>query len=136
MTKKKAAEEIVEAEFDAPEEDPGPAPDDPVIFSSGDVAGGSVELTILPPGAPAPEVHPADFEPGEIELAAEPVYIDHLAPIRKEARACYKVYHDTLQGLAVVDFDLRSPAEQSSWMAVAQRSLAAKLRDGTIVEEA
>lgn len=112
MSKKKAAEEsIVDAEFDASAEE---APDDPAIFGSG-----SAEMTILPPGVlPPPAALEADL--------GDPNIVDHLAPVRDEARACYQVYHDTLQGLPVMEWEFLSAAQQASWLAVAQRSLASK----------
>jgi hypothetical protein len=114
-----AAADAVDAEFeDVPQADE-PTPDDPAIFG-GAVFGGSVEMTILPPGMPPERGAPTEFQ------LPEHVIDDHLAPVRAEARACYQVYHDTLQGLPVLEYDYLSPAQQASWLAVAQRSLASK----------
>lgn len=122
MTKKKAAEEIVDAEFDAPEPDTrfdhpdDPPPDDPVIFG-----GGSSEMTI------AEFSRDATAMANELEAdLSDPTIIDHLAPVRAEAEVCYQAYHDTLRGLPVVEWPYLSPAQQSAWMSVAQRSLAQK----------
>lgn len=119
MTKKKAAEEIVDAEFDAPAEEA--PPDDPVIFGGAGFLGGSSEMTI------AEFSRDATAMANELEAdLSDPDIVDHLAPVRAEAEVCYQAYHDTLRGLPVVEWPYLSPAQQSAWMSVAQRSLEQK----------
>lgn len=100
--------ERVATEPPPPFEEIPPPPADPVLLGGGGLIGGSVEITVLPPGlrpdwdkepeAPAPE--------RDINGAC--------------AAAIYHVYHKALQGLPYPDFDKVSAAQNVAWRAVAQ----------------
>lgn len=95
-------------------------PSESVELAAAPIFGDIITANTLVPGTP--EHDAVEFELPALAAGES----DPLAHLTAEASICYEAYHTGLNGLPHGPFVNLSPAQQSGWRAVAQRSLEAK----------